>query len=190
MADEATKPVKVLETRRLILRRMVPEDFDALRKLHSDPKLMWVYGGVFDEEATRAWIQRNIDRYRDAPMGFGFWAITSREMEEVIGSGGLVWQETDRGVELECGYQIRRDQWKRGYATEMARACVEHAFATTDVKHVISLIRPDNVPSRRVAEKNGLIADREFNWKGVPHLVYVITRERWGSPGSLTASRG
>jgi [ribosomal protein S5]-alanine N-acetyltransferase len=49
----------------------------------------------------------------------------------------------------------------------------------TDVDHIISLIRPDNVASRRVAEKNGLVVDREFDWKGTPHLVYVMTREHW-----------
>ena len=158
---------------------MVPEDFEALRLIHSDAELMWVYGGVFDEDGTRAWIQRNMDRYRDAPMGLGFWAITLKDSGEVIGGGGCVWQETDRGVELEIGYQIRRDQWKRGYATEMARACFEYGFAMTDVGHIISLIRPDNTASRKVAEKNGLVVDREFEWRGVPHLVYVMTRERW-----------
>jgi RimJ/RimL family protein N-acetyltransferase len=155
------------------------EDFAALRLIHADAELMWVYGGVFDEEGTRAWIQRNVDRYRNAPMGFGFWAITLKETGEVIGGGGCVWQETDRGVELEVGYQIRRDQWRRGYATEMARACFDYGFTMTDVEHIISLIRPDNAASRKVAEKNGLVVDREFNWRGVPHLVYVMTRERW-----------
>jgi ribosomal-protein-alanine N-acetyltransferase len=169
----------VLETERLVLRRLSMEDFDALRKIHSDAELMWVYGGVFDEEGTRAWIQRNLDRYRNAPMGLAFWAITLKETGEVIGAGGCVWQETDRGVELEVGYQIRRDQWKRGYATEMARRSFDYGFEMTDVDHIISLIRPDNAASRRVAEKNGLVVDREFDWKGIPHLVYVMTRERW-----------
>jgi [ribosomal protein S5]-alanine N-acetyltransferase len=169
----------VLETERLVLRRMSMEDVPAMRLIHSDAELMWVYGGVFDEEGTRAWIQRNIDRYRNAPLGLGFWAITLKNSGEVIGGGGCVWQETDRGVELEVGYQIRRDQWRRGYATEMARACIDYGFAMTDVDHIISLIRPDNVASRRVAEKNGLVVDREFDWKGTPHLVYVMTREHW-----------
>lgn len=169
----------VLETERLMLRRMAPEDFGALRLIHEDAEPMWVYGGVFDEEGTRAWIQRNLDRYRNAPMRLGFWSTTLKDTNEVIGGGGCVWQETDRGVELEVGYEIRRDQWNRGYATEMARACIDYGFATTDVDHIISLIRPDNGASRKVAEKNGLVVDREFDWRGIPHLVYVMTRERW-----------
>ena len=169
----------VLETERLVLRRMSMDDFPAMRRIHGDAELMWVYGGVFDEDGTRAWMQRNFDRYRDAPMGLGFWAITLKDAGDVIGAGGCVWQETDRGVELEVGYQIRRDHWKRGYATEMARACIDYGFAMTEVDHIISLIRPDNAASRKVAEKNGLVVDREFDWKGIPHLVYVMTRERW-----------
>lgn len=173
----AAQPEAVITTPRLILRRLVPEDFDALRRVHADPEVMWVYGGVYDENTTREWIQRNIDRY--AQHGYGFFAITLKDGGELIGSGGLAWQETDQGEELEIGYQIRRDQQGRGYATEMARACFDYAFDVVGVDHAISLIRPDNMPSRRVAEKNGLKVDRETIWREQNHLVYRTTKAEW-----------
>ncbi len=166
-----------IDTERLILRPLVPDDFDALRLIHADAELMWVYGGVFDEQRTREWIDRNRKRYADH--GFGLFAITLRETGELIGSGGPVWQETDRGTELEVGYQVRRDQWKRGYATETARGSMKYAFENTGVTHVISLIRPENLASRRVAEKNGLSIDREIRWHDFQTLVYQISREKW-----------
>src|SRR5512147_3087820 len=107
----------VLTTDRLALRRLVAGDFDAVRRIHSDPRVMAIYGGVFTEQQTREWIQRNIDRY--ATDGVGFFAITLRDSGELIGSGGIAMQETDQGVEPEIGYQMRYDQWRKGYATEM-----------------------------------------------------------------------
>lgn len=167
----------VLTTERLVLRQLAPDDFELIRKIHSDPRVMAIYGGVFDEQKTHEYIQRNIDRYsRD---GAGFYAITLKDSGELIGCGGIVMQETDQGIEPEIGYQMRYDRWGKGYATEMALGCMKYAFETMKADHIISLIRPDNLASRRVAEKNGLTVDREFAWNGELHLVYRINLEEW-----------
>ncbi len=166
-----------ITTKRLILRRLTHDDFDAVRKIHSDPEVMWVYGGVFSEDKTREFIQRNLDRY--AKDGVAFFAITLMHTGELIGCGGIIMQETDQGIELEIGYQVRRDQQGNGYATEMARGCMQHAFESMHADHIISLIRPDNAPSRRVAEKNGLRVDREMMFHEMLHLVYRMSRSEW-----------
>jgi len=174
----------VITTERLELRHLVPGDFDAVRRIHSDPEVMWVYGGVFSEEKTRQWMQSNFDRY--AKDGVGFFAITLKDAGELIGCGGIIMQPTDQGIEPEIGYQIRRDHQGLGYATEMARACMQYAFEKMKADHIISLIRPDNQPSRRVAEKNGLSIDREMMFHDMPHLVYRFDRTQWKSPASST----
>lgn len=138
---------------------------------------MAIYGGAFTEQGTRDFIQRNIDRY--AKDGVGFYAITLKGTRELIGCGGIIMQPTDQGIEPEIGYQMRRDQQGRGYATEMACGCMNYAFETLGADHIISLIRPDNMASRRVAEKNGLVVDREFLWRDHLHLVYRMTRSEW-----------
>jgi RimJ/RimL family protein N-acetyltransferase len=94
-------------------------------------------------------------------------------------------QETDQGIEPEIGYQVRRDQQGRGYATEMALGCMKYAFEALRTDHIISLIRPDNMASRRVAEKNGLVVDREFIWREQLHLVYRMTKLQWEKPASI-----
>ena len=175
--QSAPKSNAVITSERLVLRRLTMDDFDAVRRIHSDPEVMWVYGGVFSENSSREWMQRNLDRYvRD---GVGFFAVTLKTNRELIGCGGIIMQETDQGIEPEIGYQMRRDQQGKGYATEMARACMEYAFETLKSDHIISLIRPDNMPSRRVAEKNGLAVDREMMFREVPRLVYRLTKARW-----------
>lgn len=172
-----TQSHAVITTERLALRRLVQDDFADLRRIHSDPEVMWVYGGAFSEDRTREFIQHNLDRYNKH--GVGFFAITLRYSGELIGCGGIIMQETDRGIEPEIGYQIRRDQQGNGYATEMARACMQYTFETMQADHIISLIRPDNMASRRVAEKNGLSVDREMMFHDMLHLVYRFNQDQW-----------
>ena len=62
---------------------------------------------------------------------------------------------------LEVGYHFRRDHWGHGYATEAARACMEYAFRQLAAEKVVSLILPENLPSRRVAERNGMQVERQ-----------------------------
>jgi RimJ/RimL family protein N-acetyltransferase len=81
--------------------------------------------------------------------------------------------ETD---EIEIGYHVRRDLWGRGYASEAARACREHGFSRLGAERLVSLIRPENLPSRRVAEKTGLSLWKEVTWRELPHCVYAIRR--------------
>ena len=113
---------------------------------------------------------------RYAEDGSGLLAVALKNSGEVIGDCGAVWQEVEGRRELEIGYHIARNRWRLGYATEAARVVMRYAFRRFPVEHVISLIRPENLPSRRVAEKNGMKIDREIEWKGIRHFVYAIDR--------------
>ena len=81
----------------------------------------------------------------------------------------------DRGRARD-GWLIRRSRWGHGYATEAARAAVDFAFTTVGAGEVISLIRPDNTRSIRVAEKIGETLQRMQVIDGVENCVYGITR--------------
>jgi RimJ/RimL family protein N-acetyltransferase len=139
---------------------------------------MQFYPLVFDKQGTLDWIERNVRRFEED--GSGLRAVILRSNNEMIGDCGAVWQEINGDRVLEIGYHIRRDQWRRGYATEAARASMAYAFAKFPVERLISLIRPENLASRKVAEKNGLRVDCEIEWKGIRHFVYAIGREEFG----------
>ncbi|HLH05734.1 MAG TPA: GNAT family N-acetyltransferase [Terriglobales bacterium] len=173
----------LIDTARLLLRPMVSSDFESLYAVIGDPITMQFYPEPFDKQRTLDWIERNMRRH--AEDGTGLRAVTLRSTGEMIGDCGAVWQPIDGSRELEIGYHIRRDCWRRGYATEAARAVMTFAFGTYAVDHLISLIRPENLPSRRVAEKNGLRIDREVEWKGIRHYVYAIKREDFLTEGAV-----
>ena len=164
----------VLETARLLLREFTPGDVDALHAVLGDPIAMEPYPAPFDRSGVEAWIARNIGRYRRD--GFGLWALLLRSTGELIGDCGCVLQEVEGVDHVEIGYHVRRDLWNNGYATEAARACMQYAFEVIGVDRVISMIRPENVRSRRVAEKNGLISEKVIFWRGYDHCVYAKTK--------------
>ena len=106
-----------------------------------------------------------------------------KETGELIGQCGLTWQDWNGRQVLEVGYLFRRDAWGRGYATEAAVACRNYAFETLNAPEVFSIIRDSNLPSRRVAERNGMAAVgrqvKHYYGMDMPHLVYRIGREEW-----------
>lgn len=164
----------VLETSRLRLREFVPQDADALAAILGDPVTMQYYPAAFDRKGVEEWIDKNIGRYqRD---GHGLWAMVLKDSGELIGDCGCTLQEVEGTNHVEVGYHVRRDLWGRGYATEAAWACMEYAFNRLGASHVISMIRPENVQSIRVAEKNGLACEKIIFWRGYDHCIYAKSR--------------
>lgn len=166
----------ILETPRLILREFRPDDVDALALTLSDAETMRFYPSPFDRAGVEDWIFHNRVRYRRD--GHGLWAMILKSSGELIGDCGLTFQDAGGTNEIEIGYHVRRDLWGRGLATEVARACRDYGFAHMPVERLISLIRPENMASRRVAEKNGMAVWKEMMRDNLLHLVYAISREQ------------
>jgi len=167
-------PNFILETARVRLREFVPEDASALSLILSDAETMRYYPVLFDRAGVEEWIARNRRRY--AANGHGLWAMILKSTGALVGDCGVTVQPVDGVDELEVGYHLHRDHWGHGYATEAAQACRDWAFKHRNANYVISLIRPENLPSRRVAERNGMTLWKEIVWRELPHCVYRIAR--------------
>jgi len=163
-----------VETARLQMRRMTYDDVAGLLKVFGDSEAMRFYPAPFDCQQMEKWVdwnQRNYTNY-----GYGLWALILRATGELIGDCGLVNQQVDEALEVELGYHVRRDLWRQGLATEAALACRDYGFDTLGRRRLISLIHPQNLASRRVAEKVGMTISREALWKNKPTCNYVIER--------------
>ena len=167
------------QTKRLLLRELQPSDVEAIFDLLSDPEAMRYFPRTYTREEAAGWIERN--QQRGAIFGYSLWAVMERASGEVLGDCGPSWHEIDDELQLEIGYHFRRRYWGQGFATEAARSVMEWVFTNLPVEHVISLIRPENGPSRRVAERNGLAVADSTMFRGMEHLVYRMERERWES---------
>jgi RimJ/RimL family protein N-acetyltransferase len=165
------------QSARLRLRELAPPDRDAIFDLLGDSYAMRFFPRAFSRDDAGQWIERNRQRYHI--FGYGLWAATEIESGELLGDCGPCWHEINDELQLEVGYHFRPRFWGRGYATEAARAVIGWCFRNVAVGHVISLIRPENVPSRHVAERNGLDVSGSVHWRGFEHLIYRMERERW-----------
>jgi ribosomal-protein-alanine N-acetyltransferase len=108
--------------------------------------------------------------------GFGLWGGGAPRRRRLMGRCGLLSQKVDGERHVEVAYALAPEFRGRGYATEAARASRDHAFRTLDAPHVISLILPDNTPSIRVAERNGMTFWKMADFRGYHVRVYRITR--------------
>jgi RimJ/RimL family protein N-acetyltransferase len=161
----------ILETERLLLREFMPEDAGALEAVLGDPVAMQYYPAPLIRTEVDDWIRRNRARYTNE--GFGLWAMLLKSTGELIGDCGFFVREVQGAFDFELGWHVRPDHWRRGYATEAAQRCIEHAFANLGADRIIALVRPENVSSCRVAEKSGMTREHVILWYGYDHWVYA-----------------
>ncbi len=162
-----------LETARLRLREMTLADVPTMGTIWGDAETMRWYPRALTQEEIGEWIGRQMDRYAS---GTGLLAMVLKATGELIGDCGPTWQEVEGVAEVEIGYHVHRAHQGHGYATEAAKAARDYAFTALGRESVISLIRPENGPSRRVAEKNGMRLERVVFWRGYETCVYRLAR--------------
>ncbi len=167
-----------LETERLILRSFREDDVDIMAQLFANADFMRFSLGVFTErKQTIAFIEKVMGWDRAGiPSQL---AVIPRDEDTIIGYCGF-FCHPEHGIEdIEIGYRLHPNYWNRGLITEGARAVLDHGFREWKLSRVISLIHPENVPSRRVAEKNGMKVEKEITFRGFLTLVYAMAREKW-----------
>ena len=172
----------VLETPRLVLRSFRGDDLDPLADLMANPDFMRFSLGIFSRTQTDAFLDKVLNWNRTGlPSQF---AVILRETHELIGYCGFLHQVVDETKEIEIGYRLHPSHWNRGLATEAAQAVRDHGFRDLHLPRLISLIHPENAPSRRVTEKNGMILEKETVFRGFPTFVFAISREEWAAAGA------
>jgi RimJ/RimL family protein N-acetyltransferase len=189
-----------LETPRLLLRALEPDDVDRLVALDADPEVMrYLTGG---RPTPRAEVEAQVTRARAqlaAGRGYGRWAAVERAGGAFVGWFGLVPVRWGGGTdEAEIGWRMARAVWGRGYATEGGHALLRAAFTSFGFRRVVAETMTVNAGSRRVMDKIGLRYVRTFfeDW-GEPiegsdrgDVEYRITREDWFRRTEATAGSG
>jgi RimJ/RimL family protein N-acetyltransferase len=153
----------LLETRRLRLRRFVPDDLDRLVELDSDPEVMRyiTYGlptprAIYENVILPRWFSI----YAQTPE-LGYWAAEERSSGEFLGWFHLRPDRFDAG-EQELGYRLARSAWGQGFATEGALSVIEHGFMRVEAPNVTARTLVANLRSQRVMRNCGLAFERDF----------------------------
>ncbi|MGH7712452.1 MAG: GNAT family N-acetyltransferase [Gemmatimonadaceae bacterium] len=163
-----------IQTERLTLRELTHDDLDFVASMLSDPEVMRYYPKALTRAESLGWIEKQRARY--TMDGHGLWLVSLVGSGEPVGQVGLALQHVDDGHEPEIGWLLHRPYWGHGYASEAAIAVRDHAFVALGMPYVISLIRPENEPSRRVAQRVGMIVQRRAIFHGYEHDVWRLDR--------------
>ena len=160
-----------VHTKRLVLRRPTTDDGAAMFRIHGDPAT-YRYGPRNpdpDQATSEKDLQEWLSYWQDN--GYGYWTVTLPSVKEVIGFGGvrhMNWRNRDV---LNLYYRFTPSAWGQGYATEMAQTAV--SLAQTHLPHlpIVARIRDENIPSKRVAERVGLLRHPDLD---TDHVVFAL----------------
>ncbi len=174
-----------LETSRLLLLPFTRDDVDALYRLWTDPlvrKYLWDDQVIPRETAVEV-VEASLESFRQH--GFGFWCVSFREREALIGFCGLrhfaddLASHTESQPEVEILYGVAAEHWDKGIASEAARAVLQFGFEVAGLDVIHAGADPPNAASIRVMEKLGLTFARQTRVSGLPAVYYAITRREF-----------
>jgi [ribosomal protein S5]-alanine N-acetyltransferase len=198
--------VIIAETQRLILRQFTWDDLDTIAAILADPQGMkfigngvpktlqevrewmtrWIEDGVYGWSAET--LQRVPQLWRAAERNahFSMWATLDKPSGELIGRCGLLAWNLDGQLEVEVGYHLASAFWGRGLATEAAKTIRDYGMDRLGFDRLISIIKPDNLASQKVALKIGMHHEKDTMVKQWPVRVYSMSRShrdampKWG----------
>lgn len=152
----------VLQTPRLTLRRLEPEDLQPLHALYRDPEIRRFFpDGTLTLDETRAELEHFLHGHPDFPH-LGLWATIERETGGFIGRCGLLPWQIDGEHQVELAFLIAKSHWRQGLATEAALGIVGYARDVLQLERLICLVMPGNTASVAVAENAGMRFEREY----------------------------
>jgi RimJ/RimL family protein N-acetyltransferase len=163
--------IPTLETERLRLRGLREEDIAFFTRIYADPQVVRYIGNGQTMDAHATWRSCATILGHWLLRGYGQWVAEEKATGATLGRVGLYHPEGWPG--LEVGWTLAPEYWGKGYATEGARAALRYAFDVVGADRVISVIQPENIASRRVAEKLGGTMEQTTTLVGKDVLVYA-----------------
>ena len=195
-----------LDSERLVLRRITPDDLPFYTRLHALPKVaqhLYPEGRPRSPEETKAWMEYTLASYEK--LALGYLAVVRKTDGALIGRCGLMdlvvesaapghgllrgWFGRERApadvaltFETELGYTLDPAAWGQGFATEAARCVRDYARDVLQLPYAISAILPQNARSRRVAERSGARAAGQMEVVGLTWDRYLWPLATGGAP--------
>jgi len=186
-----------LESARLVLRRIAPDDLPFFTRIHALPEvaqLLYPGGRPRSPEETAAWLKYTLASYEE--LALGYLAVVRKDDGALIGRCGLMdmvvesaapehgirrgWfgreqAPADAALTFECelGYTFDPAVWGQGFATEAACCVRDYARDVLRWPYAVSAILPQNGPSRRVSERGGARFDGQMEVVGLTWDRYV-----------------
>jgi RimJ/RimL family protein N-acetyltransferase len=161
----------IYESERILLRSLTEDDLDPLAAIFADPEVTRFIGGPRTRAQVEARLHELMAGY--ARDGFSKWAVVLRATGATIGRCGPMRETIEGRDEVEIGYDLAKEHWRCGIASEAARAALAHCFDALHLPRVISIIAPENAASQGVARRLGMRYERDVTWRGGRFGMYA-----------------
>ena len=163
-----------IETERLVIRELLPEDEAGMYEMDSDPEVHRYLGNhpLTDIAQSRAVIEFVRKQYADA--GIGRWAVLEKGSGDFVGwTGYKLLQGPVNGHEnfYDFGYRHTRKHWGKGYAKEAARAALDHGIDHLGFRDIYAMTDANNGASRHILESLGFHLREIFPYDGDPGWI-------------------
>jgi ribosomal-protein-alanine N-acetyltransferase len=174
----------ILETKRLILRKITLDDVQDIFEYASDKEIdkyiSWDYHKSVDD--TNKYINDVLQKYSDdLPSA---WGVIHKQKNKLIGTCGyLIINQNHKFAEI--GYVLSRKYWNKGFVTEAVGEVIKYSFERLNLNRIQIHSVVENIASSRVAEKVGMkfegILRERFIMKGefVNVKIYSILKKEW-----------
>ena len=165
----------VIETQRLLLRELTPDDLDNLFALYRDPEVRRYYpDGTRTLEETQRELASMIRDYSE--FGYGLWATIEKQTNRFIGRCGLIPWTVEDQLEVEVAYLLDKAYWGKGLGFEAAQASMRYGFQQIGLPRIVCMMFAANKGSRGIAKKLGMTFQQNVEVQGQPALKYAIER--------------
>jgi RimJ/RimL family protein N-acetyltransferase len=170
--------MRILETKRLCFRHLLPGDLDDLFALYRDPEIRRYFPeGTLTYQETKDELEWFLNGHPDHPE-LGLWATILKQNGQFIGRCGLLpWTLAGR-TEVEVAYLLAREYWGQGLGSEAARGIADNAVEQLGLSRLICLITQGNEASVNVARSIGMTLEREIEDEQGPLLLYSMSARR------------
>lgn len=164
----------VLRTARLELVELSPDDLPFLRDVLMHPEVMRFWPRPYLESEIEGWMDKQRTRYRED--GYGYWLVRLGGSGEPVGLAGVLATRLEDETAAAMGWIVHKPHWRQGYAFEAASGCFHHGFEVLGEERLISLVRPENLPSMALAAKLGMSEGPIVPFSGFPHTRWTLDR--------------
>lgn len=168
----------MMQSERLIYRKVSENDFEVIAAIMRDPDVRKVWEQSFTDADIRGWIARRQAGY--CSNGIDYLLAVHRATQEAVGQIGLLREHIAGEDVWGIGYILLRRFQGNGYATEGARTMMDYAFHTLHAPKIVCDIRPTNTASIAVAKRIGMTETGSFvkiyRGRDMPHLIFQRLR--------------
>ncbi len=161
----------IIETSRLILREITPDDAQNFYELNLNPRVIQFTGdsAFVSIDESKNFLQNYLDYQKN---GFGRWAVIEKTTNEFLGWCGL--KHDSEKNETDIGFRFFEKHWNKGFATESAKACLDYGFKELQLQSIVGRAMKNNLASIKVLEKIGMSYQKEINFSGKEWVIYKM----------------